>query len=140
MQTFHPLAKVKMKTSITQSVAPKQSEAQLQSRCVVWFKNNFRDLRNLYYCNKNDGNKHKIAGSLDMAMGITPGIPDTFLAVPRPEHGYWGLYIEFKTLTGKESPAQKIVAAQLREQGYRVEVVRTEEQFKELIEGYLSLQ
>ena len=129
-----------MQKSNTQPIAPPQSEAQLQARCVVWFKNSVRDLRDLYFQIKNEGRKHKIAGSIDTALGLTAGIPDTFLAVPRPEHGHWGLYVEFKTLTGKLSPDQKRVIPQLEAQGYRVEVVRTEAQFRQLIEGYLSLQ
>lgn len=119
----------------TKSQSLTQSEAQLQSRCVVWFKNTYRDLRSLYYCNKNDGKKSKVTGSLDMAMGVTPGIPDTFLAIPSGDHH--GLYIEFKTLTGTLSPVQKLVIPQLQAKGYRVEVIRTEQDFQELIREYL---
>mgnify|MGYP005756825785 CR=1 FL=1 len=128
------------KQRITTTGNPPQSEAQLQSRCVVWFKNTFRDLRDLYFQIKNDGKKHKIAGSLDTAMGLTPGIPDTFLAIPRLGQEWWGLYIEFKTPTGRVSKDQERVFHQLRLQGYRVEVIRTEEEFRTLIQDYLSLQ
>ncbi|GAB2528266.1 VRR-NUC domain-containing protein [Rufibacter soli] len=113
------------------------SEARIQSASVVWFKNTYRELRDLFYQNKNDGHKHKATAATDTAMGLTAGIPDTYLAVPRG--GWHGLYVEFKRPGQNLSDSQKKVIPQLQAQGYRVEVVTTEEQFRMLIYEYLSL-
>jgi hypothetical protein len=115
-----------------------QTESRLQAECVKWFKNTYRHLRLLYYQVKNDGKKHKVAGSLDKAMGVTAGIPDTHLAVAR---GKWhSLYVEFKTATGRISPAQEEVFQLLEAEGHRVEVVRSEAEFQALINEYLHLK
>ncbi|MBA9076093.1 VRR-NUC domain-containing protein [Rufibacter quisquiliarum] len=112
------------------------SEARLQSCCVIWFKNTHRQHADLLYQIKNDGRKHAISASSDKALGLTPGIPDTFMAIPR---GPWhGLYVEFKRPGEKLSDAQRKVIPQLQAQGYRVEVVTTEEQFRMLVYEYLA--
>jgi hypothetical protein len=113
-----------------------QTESQLQANCVKWFKNTYRHLRQLYYQVKNDGKKHKISASLDTAMGVTSGIPDTHLAIAR--NGYHSLYVEFKNATGKVSPAQREVFDLLTENGHKVAVIRSEVEFQMLIKDYLG--
>lgn len=121
---------------MTSTPTTRISEARIQAACVTWFKNTYRQHRTLFYQIKNDGKKHKAAASADTATGLTAGIPDTFLAIPREP--YHGLYIEFKRPGQNLSPAQKKVIPQLQAQGYAVGVVDNETQFRELVTNYLN--
>lgn len=56
-------------------------------------------------------------------QGVKAGIPDLCLPVARG--GYFGLYIELKTTTGRVRPEQAEVIEYLQEQGYRAVVCRT---------------
>jgi hypothetical protein len=123
-----------LSTSTDSPVTP--TESRIQSQCVVWFKNTYRQQRDLFYQIKNDGLKKKRTAVLDTGMGLTAGIPDTFLAIPTQTHA--GLYVEFKTPEGKLSQEQRRVIPQLEAQGYRVEIVRTLEQFQVLVREYLD--
>ena len=70
------------------------------------------------------------------AEGVLPGVPD--IVVARAASGYHGLYLEFKTPTGRTSAKQQAVIAQLVDEGYRVEIVRSAEDAWTVLEGYLT--
>jgi len=119
------------------------SEDRLQQECVMWFKNTFRPIRNRLYMNHNSGKKNIATATRDVAMGLTKGVPDLFLAIPTFTKARiyivdCGLYIEIKTATGKLSPEQREFIDMLTAEGYRCEVVTSLEQFKTLILDYLA--
>lgn len=68
--------------------------------------------------------------------GLTPGIPDLFLAIPRPP--YHGLFIEMKAIKGKPSSLQKAWLKALNTQGYLAVVCYGFEEAKKIIEDYLK--
>ena len=71
------------------------------------------------------------------AEGVTAGVPDILLAVPR--QGCHGLWIELKRRKGgRVSEAQEHVMARLRQAGYRVEVCKGWWEAREVIENYLT--
>lgn len=70
-------------------------------------------------------------------MGVRAGFPDLILCVAR--QGYHGLFVELKTAKGRQSDNQKYYEYVLEEQGYRYEVVRSLENFRNLINEYLSV-
>ena len=74
----------------------------------------------LLYHIPNGKRRSKAAAGQLKAMGVKRGIPDLFLPVGR--HGFHGLYVEVKALDGTVSAEQKTLHAQLRAQGYAVEV------------------
>jgi hypothetical protein len=57
------------------------------------------------------------------AMGVEPGVPDIFVAVPKGQ--YAGLWIEFKSIKGFHRPEQKIWENNLVAVGYKVEIHRS---------------
>lgn len=59
------------------------------------------------------------SGASMRAKGLTAGVPDIFLPVPK--HGFAGFYLELKSPTGKLNQAQRIMIPKLRKQGYRVD-------------------
>lgn len=70
------------------------TEARIQSECYTWFWNNFPQYRRLLFHIPNGGKRTKIEASRLKAMGVLPGVPDLFLALP--SGGYHGMFIEVK--------------------------------------------
>jgi len=60
--------------------------------------------------------------------GAKKGVPDLFLALPN--EGYHGLFIEMKSATGSLSLDQKMYLKMLHQNGYRVEVCKSFDDFK----------
>ena len=69
------------------------------------------------------------------AEGLLPGVPDLFIA--EAHNGFNGLWIEMKTDTGVESPAQKRIRKQLENNNYLCYVARSEVTAINIIEDYL---
>lgn len=113
----------------------KLTERKIQSDVFQWFYNTYPHLRGLFYMNYNNPPNAR-SGSLLIGAGLVKGIPDVFLAVPNL--GFHGLYIEFKTKTGKLSDEQKKIHLKLIEQGFIVYIGRDVEQTKEYISNYLK--
>lgn len=113
-----------------------QPEAKIQASCVEWLWNTHPETRGSFIHIPNEGNRNsKMDGAMRKALGLVAGAPDTFLFIPR--HGKHGLAVEFKTETGIQSDAQKAFQARLEQNGYRYEICRSLEQFKEIINSYL---
>lgn len=116
----------------------RQEESRLQAQCFQWCWNEHPETRRLLFHVENersDGNK--VDGARRVAMGLVAGVSDLILLMPRGE--WHGLCIEMKTLEGRQRDEQKLWQSLVEKQGYRYEIVRTEERFKALITEYLSL-
>lgn len=68
--------------------------------------------------------------------GVRPGVPDLFLPVARG--GYFGLFVEMKSETGRERKDQADWRKYLVEAGYVAEVAYGAQKAIALIEDYLS--
>lgn len=122
------------------SLKAKQSETELQKQCVRYWRTMFRPDQYEYYLLykvHNEGKKSKPQAIKDKALGIVAGAPDLNLDLPR--HGYHGLRIEMKTQKGKQTEKQRMFQKSLESNGYLYRVVRTLEEFKELINWYCSI-
>jgi hypothetical protein len=84
----------------------------------------------------NGGERHVRVAQKLKAEGQKPGVPDYFLPVAR--HGFHGLAIELKSLTGCASREQKCWIEALRAEGWRVEVCRGWEQAWRVLEEYTA--
>ena len=69
------------------------------------------------------------------AEGQREGVPDLMLAVAKC--GYHGLFIEMKAPGGSVRKHQRDYHQKLREQGYLVEVVKSQGAFMKVINDYL---
>lgn len=114
------------------STKRKQEERDLQVRCVAWLIN--RNI--LRYKIHNEGKRHPHQAREIKAQGLLSGAPD--LCIPKMRKSYGGLYIEFKSQSGKLTDNQVWVHDELRKEGYRVEVIKNWEQFMDLIKNYFS--
>lgn len=115
-------------------------EGRIQSSCVAWFWNTYPQYRELYFCVPNENareDSNASTGAIRRSMGVVKGVSDTILFLPRG--GYHALCIEMKTETGRQSDAQRLWQSKVEAQGFRYEVVRSLEEFKRLINEYLSL-
>lgn len=71
--------------------------------------------------------------------GVKGGVPDLFLAMPNPQTGKAGLFIELKIGDGKPSRAQLDVMSELRTAGYQCHVIwDSVDEVIETIHGYLK--
>lgn len=128
---------------------PLQSEDSIQVSCVSWFCVAHPELARLLHHSANEGKRttrivHTHAGTRVVcsggarlkAMGMQPGFPDLFLAVPR--RGMHGLFIEMKSATGRLEPSQREMLALLSEQGYATAVCRSLDDFCHVVDSYLQ--
>lgn len=118
----------------------KREEDTLHMRCVRYWQTIFRpnqDEYYLFYKVHNEGKKSKQQAAKDKAMGIISGAADMNLDLPR--HGYHGLRIEMKSSNGKQSKKQQLFQGAIERNGYLYKVVRTFDEFVELINWYCSI-
>ena len=123
-------------------------ESSLQAACVNWFRIQYPELRPLYISIPNGVPLGTASAAQFLREGLTAGAADTLLLVaPQGAHG---LAIEYKVVVEEwhggrrtyrktyQSPEQKAWQAAVEKQGYKYAVVRTFEEFRDLVTGYLS--
>lgn len=70
------------------------------------------------------------------AEGLRPGAPD--LVIPSARGGYFGVFLEMKTKTGKLSENQEQFIVNAEKQGYMCFVAYGADEAIEMLEGYLK--
>ena len=113
-------------------------ESQLQRSCFLYFRYKHPKLARLFFAVPNGGYRNAREAAIMKAEGVTAGVADALLLVPRGN--FHGLCIEFKTETGRQSEHQKKWQAEVESQGYRYEIIKNLDTFIALIENYLSLR
>lgn len=111
-------------------------EDDLQEACVTWFGYQHKNIALLLHHSPNGGFRQYTEAARFKAMGTRPGFPDLVLHIPRG--CYHGLFLELKSEKGRLSDYQKEQLELLSANGYRCEVIRTKEEFIQIIEDYLS--
>lgn len=114
-------------------------EGRIQAECYQYFWNNYPQYRGLYFAVPNENTRSDsniITGAQRKAMGVYHGVSDTLMLIPRG--GYHGLAIEYKDERGRQSIHQIAWQALVENQGYKYVVCRSLEQFKIIIQEYLS--
>ena len=114
----------------------KHQESTLQRLCVKWFRLQYPQLALLLHANPNGGKRSRIEAAIMKGEGVTAGVPDLELNVP--SCSFPGLFIEMKSEKGTLSESQRNVIIELENQGYKVAVCRTFDEFKQTIESYLE--
>lgn len=112
------------------------TEHHLQVECVRWFRlKHHKD--GIIYAVPNGGKRTLTEGAIKRFEGMTVGIPD--LHIPVPRKGYASLYIEMKNgKAGRLSENQKEMIERLRSYGNKVEVVRTLDEFMAVVDDYFA--
>ncbi len=102
-------------------------EFKLQAQCFRYHWNERPQERGrLFTVNNNSGGKFE--GAIMKAMGVVAGVADMMYLSNA------GLIaLEFKTPTGRQSPAQKQWQETIEAAGYRYVIIRTFEEFKQTL-------
>ena len=116
-----------------------QDEHQEQCALMQWWawECRYYDVdERLLYAIPNGGLRSRITGARMKREGARAGVPDLFLAVAK--RGYYGMYIEMKTETGRVQPSQEEMMSLLQAQGYMCVVCRGWEEARRNIVAYLE--
>lgn len=112
-------------------------ESDTQIACFEYFSLAYPKLRPLFFAVPNGGSRNKREAARMKREGVTAGVADAILLIPKGE--YHGLCIEFKTATGRQSREQKAFQEATEKQGYLYKICRNFDEFRNLIEFFLSL-
>lgn len=105
----------------------KISEAKIQSTCVIWLWNEHPETRGCFFSVTNNS-EHVVRAANRKALGLVAGVSDCIFIWGGKVYG-----IEFKTEIGKQSPRQQWWQAAIEKQSAEYYIVRSFEDFKELI-------
>ena len=124
------------------------AESKLQQACVAWFRAQYPHYAMLLTHPANEGNGNRVSGAIHKAEGTVAGVPDLLLFMPgrcwfnkdgilmsRPASA---LGIEMKTAKGSQSQQQKDFQKMFEAAGYMYMIVRSLEEFIDVIKGYIS--
>lgn len=115
----------------------KFEESNTQIACFEYLSLAYPKLRPLFFAVPNGGSRDKREAARMKREGVTAGVADALLLVARGP--YHGLCVEFKTALGRQSKEQKEFQKAAEAQGYRYEIVRNFDNFREVIKNFLSL-
>lgn len=115
----------------------RQEEHRIQCAIVKWFYYAYPAYRGgCLFAVPNGGHRNIQTARNLKAEGVTSGVSDLLLLVPKRE--YHGLCIEVKTPVGRQSDNQENWQRIIEAQGYRYEIVRSLDEFAELVRWYLN--
>ena len=115
----------------------RQEEHRIQCAIVKWFYYAYPAYRGgCLFAVPNGGHRNIQTAARLKAEGVTSGVADLLLLVPKRD--YHGLCVEVKTPVGRQSENQKNWQRIIEAQGYRYEIVRSLDEFAELVRWYLN--
>lgn len=114
----------------------RHNESKLQQSCVRYFRYAFPKYAHLLFAIPNGVATSATQGRIMKAEGVVAGVADLILLVPRNGHG--SLCIEMKTAKGVQRESQKLWQMEAESVGNRYVVVRSFEQFREVVTSYLG--
>ena len=105
------------------------TEDQLQQQIVTYFKNNFQINRTgLIFAVPNGGSRNVLEAKKMKFTGVLSGVSDLIAIIPKKI-----LFIELKAEKGIQSDNQKDFEVRVNELGFEYYIIRSLEQFKEMI-------
>lgn len=111
-------------------------ESAIQQACYVWFNNTYclknHSPRLIMFSVPNEGMDQK-EQSRKKQVGLLPGVSDTIIVLPNRV-----IFCEFKDDKGRQSPTQVDFQQRAESLGHEYWLVRSLEQFKQLIETFLK--
>lgn len=115
-----------------------ETEHKLQVTLVNWFRLQHRKHEGLLFAIPNGGQRNAVVAAKLKAEGVVAGVADLMLCVARK--GYHGLFIEVKVKKNysKQSERQRIFQLNVEKEGYLYVVVRSLDDFRQVIDDYLD--
>lgn len=118
----------------------RHDEDNLQMACVRWFGLQFPGVAKLLHHSPNGGRRNAREAARFKAMGTRAGFPDLILLLPSADGRFRFLAVELKTKSGRQSEHQKDYDRLITEHGGKYVVVRSVEEFIEVVNDYLRLR
>lgn len=115
---------------------PRDEEHRLQAACVRWFRLQYPKMKHNLFAVPNGGKRDAITGAKLKEEGALAGVADLILL--KSNRFYGALLIEMKTKTGRQSDSQKEWEQKIINDGYKYAVIRSIEEFKQVIKEYLK--
>ena len=113
-----PLAQLQAVTAPKTRKVTKHDEDALQVSVIRWWQHQYPEFAGLLFAVPNGGRRDAREGARFKAQGVTAGVSDLILLVPRPHI----LLLELKIKGGKLSDAQKTWLAKAAAQGHTAAV------------------
>ena len=119
-----------------------QSEDQIQAQIVQFYNNTYclstHENRNLIFAVPNGGLRNQVEAMKLKATGTLPGVSDLIIYHHKKieELGIvtvLNIFVEVKTKTGTQSKEQKQFEARVTKMGFKYVIVRSLDEFKEMI-------
>ena len=101
-----------------------KDEAQIQATCVEWFRYHYQQYILFSVPNESAYKRSSYFSSLGMLNGVS----DTVIVFPNTV-----IFVEFKAEKGKQRPEQKAFEDKVSSLGYSYYIIRSFEEFKDLI-------
>lgn len=118
--------------------ASRHEESTLQRQCVAWFRIQYPKYAKLLFAVPNGGGRSRVEAAIMKAEGVTAGVADLILLIPRK--GYGSLCIEMKTIASgsRQSSTQKAWQKATEEVGNVYAIARTFEDFQSIVNDYMN--
>ena len=104
-----------------------KSEARIQQEIVMFFNNEYPELRGCL-CYNNNNSAGGLRGKLNKFLGVVKGRSDMVLY-----YKSFSVMIELKTEKGRQSDHQRDWQYLMKQQGFEYYIIRSLDEFKELI-------
>ena len=116
-------------------------EDDIQTSCILWFRLQYPEV--VIFAIPNGGSRNAIEAAKLKRTGTLAGVADLFVmcAGNMPDNStdiYLGAFIELKVGKNRQTDAQREFASKAMSAGYFYQVCRSFDEFKEVIENYLS--
>ena len=114
----------------------KQTEHNLQSACIKWFRLQYPKLALNLFAIPNGAKRSNFAGRWYKKEGLTKGVADCYLAVPSTD--LHGAFIEFKAPKGTQTEAQRDFEKAMLLHDYAYWLVNDFDDFVNKINNYIG--
>lgn len=112
-------------------------ESRIQRAWHEWFVRQYSQDARLGFAVGNGGARSKIEAAIMKGEGVTAGVADVLITIPRG--GYGCLALEFKTAKGRQSQSQKEWQADFERVGNKYAIVRSLEEAVSVTRNYMNL-
>lgn len=115
------------------------NESQIQQACIQLtdlYSNKYPFLKD-YFSIPNEGKRSFAYGQRLVKQGLRKGTPDMLFFIPNSQ--YHGLFIEFKSHKGKQSPEQLEMSTRIINNNYCYNVIRSLDEFIILLNRYFNI-
>lgn len=111
-------------------------ESGLQKACVYWFRMQYPSMAKSLFSVPNGGWRSAVEAQIMKGEGVVPGVADLILLIPNGNHH--ALCIEMKAPKGRQSDSQKEWQKEVERHNYAYVIVRSFEEFKQVITDYFN--